>query len=65
MTNRRFAKLFGGPPLAVQPDKEASSYWVARTELAQPRERFECNLFACIFCDTVAQGFSPASKWQS
>ena len=25
----------------------------------------ECNLFACILSHSVAQGFSPASKWQS
>jgi hypothetical protein len=33
-------RLFGGPPLPVRPDKEASSYWVARAEPAQPKERF-------------------------
>ena len=33
-------RLFGGRPLPVRPDKEASSYWVARTEPAQPKERF-------------------------
>ena len=31
---------FGGRPLPLTPDKNASSYWVARTEPAQPRERF-------------------------
>ena len=33
-------RLFGGRPLPVKPDKEVSSYWVARTEPAQPKERF-------------------------
>jgi hypothetical protein len=33
-------RLFGGRPLPVKPDKNASSYWVARTEPAQPKERF-------------------------
>jgi hypothetical protein len=33
-------RLFGGKPLPVKPDKNVSSYWVARTEPAQPRERF-------------------------
>ncbi|OEU48225.1 MAG: hypothetical protein BA861_09650 [Desulfobacterales bacterium S3730MH5] len=33
-------RLFGGFPLPVKPDKKVSSYWVARTEPAQPRERF-------------------------
>jgi len=33
-------RLFGGPPLPVRPDPEASSYWVDREEAAQPRERF-------------------------
>lgn len=33
-------RLFGGAPLAVKPDKKASSYWVARNEPMQPRERF-------------------------
>lgn len=33
-------RLWGGPPLPLKPDKKASSYWVARTEPAQPRERF-------------------------
>jgi len=32
-------RLFG-VPLPVKPDKEASSYWVDRTEPAQPKERF-------------------------
>jgi len=33
-------RLFGGAPLPLKPDKNASSYWVARTESAQPKERF-------------------------
>jgi len=33
-------RLFGGAPLPVKPDKNASSYWVVRTESAQPKERF-------------------------
>jgi len=33
-------RLFGGSPLPLRPDKKASSYWVARTEPAQPKERF-------------------------
>lgn len=33
-------RLFGGIPLPVKPDKMSSSYWVARTEPLQPRERF-------------------------
>lgn len=33
-------RLFGGTPLPVKPDKEASSYWVVRGEPAQPKERF-------------------------
>jgi hypothetical protein len=33
-------RLFGGKPLPVKPDKNISSYWVARTEPAQPIERF-------------------------
>ncbi|MDY6987451.1 MAG: hypothetical protein SWQ30_05275 [Thermodesulfobacteriota bacterium] len=32
--------LLAGPPLPLKPDKEASSYWVTRTEPAQPKERF-------------------------
>lgn len=32
--------LAGGKPLPVKPDKNRSSYWVTRTEPAQPRERF-------------------------
>ncbi|MBW2741094.1 MAG: hypothetical protein JRE64_20130 [Deltaproteobacteria bacterium] len=33
-------RLFGGCPLPVKPDKETSSYWVARSEPSQPKERF-------------------------
>lgn len=33
-------RVFSGLPLPVKPDKKVSSYWVARTEPAQPRERF-------------------------
>ena len=33
-------RLFGGRPLPVKPDKNASSYWVARIEPAQPKDRF-------------------------
>ena len=32
--------LFGGRPLPTKPDKEAMSYWVERTDPAQPEERF-------------------------
>jgi hypothetical protein len=33
-------RLFGGHQLPIRPDKKASSYWVIRTESAQPKERF-------------------------
>ena len=33
-------KLFGGSPLPVKPNHNISSYWVTRTEPAQPKERF-------------------------
>ena len=33
-------RVFGGRPLPLKPDKGVSSYWVARTEPVQPRERF-------------------------
>jgi hypothetical protein len=33
-------RVFGGRPLPISPDKNASSYWVARAEPAQPKERF-------------------------
>ena len=32
--------IFGGRPIPLKPDKNASSYWVSRTEPAQPGERF-------------------------
>ena len=33
-------RILGGSPIAVKPDKEASSYWVDRPEPIQPKERF-------------------------
>jgi len=33
-------RLFSGLPLPVKPDRDALSYWVARDEPAQPKERF-------------------------
>ncbi len=33
-------RLFGGLPLPTKPDPAASTYWVTRSEPAQPRERF-------------------------
>jgi hypothetical protein len=33
-------RLFGGTPLPIKPDRQVSSYWVARTEPAQAKERF-------------------------
>jgi len=33
-------RLFGGASLPLKPDKETSSYWVARSEPSQPKERF-------------------------
>jgi hypothetical protein len=33
-------RLFSGTPLPMKPDNMASSYWISRTEAAQPRERF-------------------------
>ncbi|MDY6951000.1 MAG: hypothetical protein SWE60_05775 [Thermodesulfobacteriota bacterium] len=33
-------RLLGGAPLPLKPDKEASTYWVSRSEPAQPKERF-------------------------
>ena len=33
-------RLIGGKPLPVKPDKNISSYWVERSEPAQPRDRF-------------------------
>ena len=33
-------RLFSGRPLPVKPDRDALSYWVARDEPVQPKERF-------------------------
>ena len=33
-------RIFGGRPLPVKPDPDAETYWVTRTEPAQPKERF-------------------------
>ena len=33
-------RLFGGRPLPIRPDKNASSYWISRTGSVQPIERF-------------------------
>ena len=33
-------RLFGGRPLPVKPDRNASTYWVTRTEPVQPIDRF-------------------------
>lgn len=33
-------RLFGGRPLPLKPDLDASTYWVTRSESAQPKERF-------------------------
>jgi hypothetical protein len=33
-------RLFGGRPLPLSPDPDASTYWVSRDEPAQPKERF-------------------------
>ena len=33
-------RVFGGRPLPLAPDKNATTYWVSRTEPAQPKERF-------------------------
>jgi hypothetical protein len=33
-------RLFGGRPLPLSPDPDASTYWVSREEPAQPKERF-------------------------
>jgi hypothetical protein len=33
-------RLISGRPLPVKPDREAFSYWVARGEPIQPKERF-------------------------
>jgi len=33
-------RLFGSTPLPVKPDKKILSYWEARTESIQPKERY-------------------------
>ena len=33
-------RIFGGTPLPIKPDKNASSYWVARKESVQAKEQF-------------------------
>ena len=33
-------RIFGGTPLPIKPDKNASSYWVDRKEAAQAKEQF-------------------------
>ena len=33
-------RIFGGRPLPLSPDPDASTYWVSREEPAQPKERF-------------------------
>ena len=33
-------RLFGKSPLPMRPDKNATSYWVTRTETIQPRDRY-------------------------
>jgi hypothetical protein len=33
-------RLFGGAPIPTRPDRSASSYWITRTEPAQPKARF-------------------------
>jgi hypothetical protein len=33
-------RLFGKRPLPVKPDRDVSSYWVTRTEPAQPKDQF-------------------------
>jgi len=34
-------RVFGGRPLPMKPDKTTSTYWVARKEPAQSKERFK------------------------
>lgn len=34
-------RVFGGRPLPLSPNPKASTYWVARPEPAQPKERFK------------------------
>ena len=33
-------RIFGGRPIPILPDKNTKSYWVTRSEPAQPKERF-------------------------
>jgi len=33
-------RLFSGSPLPLKPDRQALSYWVTRTQPAQPKEQF-------------------------
>ena len=33
-------RLFGGRPLPIKPNRNAATYWVKRSEPAQPKERF-------------------------
>ena len=33
-------RIFGGTPLFMKPDKNKKSYWIQRSEPAQPKERF-------------------------
>jgi len=33
-------RVFGGRPLPVKPSKKLTTYWVERSEPAQPRDRF-------------------------
>jgi len=33
-------RVFGGRPIPLKPDRNSSSYWVSRSEPAQPKERF-------------------------
>jgi hypothetical protein len=33
-------KIFGGSPIALRPDPKRQTYWVERSEPAQPKERF-------------------------
>ena len=41
MTPSGFIKrVFGGRPLPMKPDPDASTYWVTRPEPAQPKDRF-------------------------
>ena len=33
-------RVFGGRPISLKPDRNTSSYWVPRSEPAQPKDRF-------------------------